>query len=134
MGRRIRTEDDARAHGTAVGERTCASCGRRMPVGAAAEARWCSAACRRHRIDDVDRALERAIAERLDAGVTEVDPAEVARTVGGSSTGTDPDPLREAARRAARRLTARGAAEVVQHGTVVDASTARGPFRVRRPR
>lgn len=46
---------------------------------------------------------------------------------------SDPDALREPARRAARRLVAEGVAEAVQKGRVVDASTARGPFALRRP-
>ena len=42
--------------------------------------------------------------------------------------------LAEPARAAARRLVAAGGAQIVQGGRAVDPSTARGPFRVRRPR
>jgi hypothetical protein len=37
-------------------------------------------------------------------------------------------------RRAARRLVAAGELELVQHGRVVDPSTATGPVTIRRPR
>lgn len=112
--------------------RTCDSCGRRMPDSAAPDARWCSDACRRHRVDDTDRALEAAIAELLDARArtSSTCPSESARRVA-------PDawrPLMEPARRAARRMVARGEAEITQGGTVVDPSTAKGPIRIRRPR
>ena len=49
----------------------------------------------------------------------------------------DPDgwrELMEPARRAARRMVARGEVEITQHGSVVDPSTAKGPIRIRRPR
>jgi len=40
----------------------------------------------------------------------------------------------EPVRMAARRLVARGEAEITQKGSVVDPSTAKGPIRVRLPR
>lgn len=84
------------------------------------------------RVDDVGLRLERAIGELLDQRSPEasVCPSEAARTV-------DPDGWRElmpAARTAAGRLAAAGAAEVTQGGEVVDVATARGPVRIRRPR
>jgi hypothetical protein len=82
--------------------------------------------------DDVDAALERAIAGLLGQrrpGTT-ICPSEAARAVA-------PEGWRElmpAARAAAGRLAATGAVEVTQHGQVVDVATARGPVRVRRAR
>ena len=83
-------------------------------------------------VDDVDARLEQAIGALLDrrAPGTSVCPSEAARAV-------DPEGWRKllpAARAAAGRLTAAGAAEVTQGGTVVDVATARGPVRIRRPR
>jgi hypothetical protein len=83
-------------------------------------------------MDVVDQRLERAIGELLDQRRPEVSicPSEAARAV-------DPDGWRElmpAARAAAGRLAATGAAEVTQAGVVVDVATARGPVRIRRPR
>jgi hypothetical protein len=81
-------------------------------------------------VDDVDRALERAIDALLDqrrAGLT-ICPSEAARAVA-------PDGWRElmpAARAAAGRLAAAGGVEVTQRGQVVDVATARGPVRIRR--
>ena len=83
-------------------------------------------------MDDVDLRLERAIGELLDRRRPDASicPSEAARAV-------DPDGWRElmpAARAAAGRLAAAGAAEVTQGGEVVDVATARGPVRIRRPR
>lgn len=103
-----------------------------MPGSAAADAKYCSDACRRHRVDDTDRALESAIAAILDAraATSSTCPSEAARAVA-------PDawrPLMEPARRAARRMVARGEAQITQGGSIVDPSTAKGPIRIRRPR
>jgi hypothetical protein len=83
-------------------------------------------------VEDVDGALERTLVALLDQRRPDasVCPSEAARKI-------DPDGWRElmpAARAAAGRLAAGGAAEVTQRGEVVDVATARGPVRVRRPR
>jgi sarcosine oxidase gamma subunit len=103
-----------------------------MPASASPDARWCSAACRKHGIDDTDRALEQRIDELLAARArtASICPSEVARSVAPD----DWRPLMEPARRAARRMVARGEVEITQHGSVVDPSTAKGPIRIRRPR
>lgn len=91
--------------------------------------RYCSSACRRRRLDDVDAALEDAIVELLRSrprGAT-ICPSEAAREV-------LPDGWRdrmEDARSAARRLVAAGKLEITQGGRVVDPSTARGAIRLR---
>lgn len=132
MGRSIRTAEDAAASEQAHAERTCASCGRRMPSSAPHDAKYCSAACRKHGLDDTDRALEQRIDELLAARArgASICPSEVARSVAPD----DWRPLMEPARRAARRMVARGEVEITQHGSVVDPSTAKGPIRIRRPR
>lgn len=56
-------------------------------------------------------------------------PSEVARALAD-----DWEPLMEPVRMAARRMVARGEAEITQKGSVVDPSTAKGPIRVRLPR
>jgi hypothetical protein len=130
MGRQSRAALEASA--TAHAERICASCGRRMPSSAAPEAKYCSDACRRHRVDATDRALEAAIDALLDARAASatICPSDAARRVSPD----DWRPLMEPARRAARRMVARGEAEITQGGSVVDPSTAKGPIRIRRPR
>lgn len=115
----------------------CAACGRTITWRKKWERNWdevryCSEACRRHRVDDTDRALEQAIRSLLDArsaGST-ICPSEAARAVGGDEWRA----LIEPARSAARRLVAAGVVEITQGGKVVDPSTARGPIRVRRAR
>ena len=96
------------------------------------EVRYCSDACRRRKVADVDRDLEAAILHLLGSrprGAT-ICPSEAARAVGGP----DEDAWRalmEPARGAARRLVAAGRAEITQGGRVVDPSTARGAIRIR---
>jgi hypothetical protein len=97
-----------------------------------ADVRYCSDACRRTKVTDVDLALEASIRELVAArsGGATICPSEAARAVGGD----DEDAWRalmERARNAARRLVAAGAIEVVQGGRVVDPSTAKGPIRLR---
>jgi hypothetical protein len=112
----------------------CAACGRAMTwrrkwANTWSEVKYCSDACRRRGVRDVDEALERAIVSllaRRGAGKS-ICPSEVARAVGAA---TWPD-LMEPARRAARRLAQRGEVIATQHDKIVDASKARGPIRVR---
>jgi len=117
--------------------KTCVSCGRTITWRKKWERNWdevryCSDACRRHRVSDTDRALEQAVLTLLDArsaGAT-ICPSEAARAVGGDEWRA----LMEPARSAARRLVASGVVEITQGGRVVDPSTARGPIRIRRVR
>lgn len=112
----------------------CAACGRRMEARRSTDRqatppRYCSAACRKRRIRPVDRALEQAIEDLL-AGRSRgasICPSEAAREVAPEAW----KPLMEPARRAARRLVLAGRVEITQGGRPVDASTARGPIRVR---
>jgi hypothetical protein len=116
-------------------EKTCVACGRTITwrkkwARSWDEVRYCSGACRRHRVGDTDGALESAILELLDArgaGKT-ICPSEAARRVRPD----DWRELMEPARRAARRLVAADRIEITQHGQVVDPSTAKGPVRLRR--
>ena len=116
---------------------TCGSCGRRMETRRstsrqAEPPRYCSAACRKHRVRAVDRALEDAVLSLLDARPQDatICPSEAA----GAVAAHRPEQLMEPARRAVRRLVARGEVEITQGGRAVDPSAARGPIRVRRTR
>ena len=122
--------------------KTCAGCGRTITWRKRWErdwdaVRWCSEGCRRRGLDPADTALEAALVDLLEhrAATATVCPSEAARAVaaaeGRAETWRD---LMEPARAAARRLVAAGKVEVTQGGRVVDASTARGPIRVRRRR
>jgi hypothetical protein len=123
-----------------VEDKCCASCGRTFSWRRAwardwAQVRFCSDACRRHKVRAVDRDLETAIVRLLEAsraGAT-ICPSEVARAVAGDDR-AEWEPLMEPARRAARRLVAAGEVELVQRGRVVDRSAFRGPVRIRRVR
>ena len=117
--------------------KTCARCGRPMEWRKAWARNWdsvryCSDACRRHKLSATDEALEASILDLLDARAVSatICPSEAARVV-------DPDgwrDLMEPARQAARRLVAAGDVEITQGGHVVDPSTAKGPIRIRRMR
>jgi hypothetical protein len=94
------------------------------------ERQYCSASCRRTKIRPIDRALEATILQLLDqraVGAT-LCPSEAARAVQPD----DWQALMEPARRAARRLVAAEAIDIVQGGQVVDPSRAKGPIRLRR--
>lgn len=116
-------------------DKTCQSCGRTITWRKKWERSWddvryCSDACRRAKIGPTDSALEAAILDLLSrrgAGAT-ICPSEAARAVAPD----DWKPLMEPARRAARRLVARGEIDITQGGRVVDPSTAKGPIRLRR--
>ena len=117
--------------------KVCLSCGRTIEWRKKWERDWdqvryCSDACRRHKVSDTDRALEASIRDLLSrrAADATICPSEAARAVGGEEWRD----LMEPARRAARRLVAAGEVEVTQGGKVVDPSTAKGPIRVRRVR
>ena len=118
--------------------KVCASCGREMEWRAKWAANWddvryCSDACRRRGVTDVDRRLEETIIELLDkrAATSTICPSDAARAVGTKDDWRD---LMEPARRAARRLVDAGVVDITQGGSVVDPSTARGPIRIRRHR
>ncbi|NOJ60532.1 DUF3253 domain-containing protein [Arthrobacter sp. 260] len=123
-----------RQRGTArtPNDKTCVSCGRRIQWRAKwastwAEVRYCSADCRRRGVTRVDRELEARILTLLTAG-SSIGSADAAHAVGGA----DWRDLIEPARRAARRLVTTGQVQIVQNGSVVDPSTAKGLFRIRR--
>jgi hypothetical protein len=117
--------------------KTCVSCGREMTWRKSWERNWdqvryCSNGCRKQRLNDVDRAMEAAIVDLLDARARDASicPSEAARLVAGEQWKEAMEP----ARRAARRLVAEGLVVITQKGQVVDPSTAKGPIRIRRVR
>ncbi|MEL6869920.1 MAG: DUF3253 domain-containing protein [Pseudomonadota bacterium] len=81
-------------------------------------------------MNDTDNALATAIMQLLDARSANdsICPSEAARRIGGD----DWRALMEPARQASRRLVADGRILVMQKGRVVDASTARGPIRLKK--
>lgn len=118
-----------------VESKICASCGRRIEWRAKWRSNWddvryCSDACRRRKVTDVDARLESTILELLASRARDatICPSDAARRIGGD----DWRDLMEPARRAARRLVASGDVVITQRGSVVDPSTAKGPIRIRR--
>ena len=118
--------------------KTCQACGRTFEWRKKWEKDWdvvkyCSDGCRGHRPGEADAALERAILELLaERGRDKtICPSEAAKLVGGKDARRDWEGLMEAARMAARRLVAAGKIMITQSGKVVDASTARGPIRLK---
>ncbi|MGF1511850.1 MAG: DUF3253 domain-containing protein [Myxococcota bacterium] len=119
-------------------EKVCAVCGRRIEWRRKwakdwAHVKYCSDACRRSkprrdtpRTDPLENAILTLLRERA-RGKT-ICPSEAARRAYGEATWR---PHMEEARRAARRLVARGLIEITQQGRAVDPSTAKGPIRLR---
>ena len=115
--------------------KVCASCGREMQWRSKWADNWdavryCSDACRRRGVTDVDRRLEETIIELLDkrAATSTICPSDAARAIGGDEWRDLMDPTRQAA----ARLVAQGLVDVTQGGEVVDVTIARGPVRIRR--
>lgn len=116
-------------------ERICATCGRAFSWRRAWADRWdeiryCSRGCRTHRPGPLDRALEAEILAHLSQQprAATVTPEQIARAV----RPRDWSAHTERVRRAARRLVAAGAVELLQQGQVVDPSSARGAILIRR--
>jgi len=99
--------------------------------------KYCSDACRGHQSGTADAALEAAIlsllAERTATGdkAGTICSSEAAKAVGGTESRRDWETLMEPARAAARSLAAQDKIVITQHGHIVDASTAKGPIRLR---
>ena len=122
--------------------KTCATCGRTITWRKKWERDWenvkfCGDACRSHKPNTEDRALEAAILHLLQqrgAGKT-ICPSEAARIVAGKGTLSEDrtawEPLMEPARAAARRLVAADRIDITQDGRAVNASTAKGAIRLR---
>lgn len=114
-------------------EKLCVVCGRKFEWRKKwardwDQVRFCSERCKRRRLTDTDKALEQAIVELLQRRRGTICPSEAARKV-------RPDAWREimeAARDAARRLAATEQVVVMQRGSPVDPSRARGPIRLGR--
>jgi hypothetical protein len=111
-------------------EKTCASCGRRIKYQKRWRKTWenvryCSHSCRREKLDKTDCLLEQSLLALLETKPT-ICPTEAAQAIS-----KDWQSLHERSRRAARRLVSAGKVEMVQNGRVVDASTAKGPVRLR---
>jgi hypothetical protein len=121
----------------------CARCGRTLSwrkkwARSWSEVRFCSDACRAHKVNDVDTRLEQSILQLLHerARGQTICPSEAARAVVAKrSDGSEDEEawraLMEPARQAARRLVANDQLDILQRGVVVDGSTAKGPIRLR---
>ena len=141
----VRLNSVSRSAASEPEEKTCASCGRRIEWRKKWERDWeqvkfCSTACRRRGVCEVDRHLEESILRLLSrrSAASTICPSEAARAVAAVDAQYDTTKddetwreLMEPARRAARRLVAAGKVQITQGGVVVDPSTARGPIRVR---
>ena len=112
----------------------CATCGRTITWRKKLERTWdtvkfCSEGCRTHRPNALDESLETAILTLLaQRGANKtICPSEAAKAVAPEAW----EPQMEPARKAARRLVARGLLDITQQGQIIDASTAKGPVRLR---
>lgn len=136
-----------RSDANARDSRMCSGCGRvitwrRAWANTWPEVRWCSDSCRRRGLQPLDRALEEMLLCLLGQaanGASVLPDDAIARVraarpdVASANGALEAHDLDERARRAARRLVAQGKAEILQHGRVVDPSTARGQISLRKP-
>ncbi len=117
-----------------IPSKPCASCGRSFTWRKKWERDWenvryCSQACSRRGVRDLDTRLEDAILSLLASRspTASICPSEVARQVDPAAW----QELMEPVRRAARRLVVQGRVLITQGGTPVDADRAKGPIRIK---
>jgi hypothetical protein len=98
--------------------------------------KYCSQACRKDGLSDIDKALEKTILTLLASrsSASSICPSEAAREYVGHRDEQKWRPLLEPARRAARRLAHRGKISILQDGKSVDPAKFKGPIRLKRIR
>lgn len=114
--------------------KVCLSCGRTMSWRKSWAKNWddvkyCSKSCRARGVSDFDVELEAKILELLRVQPRSGGVSSDAAALGNGEG--DPEFI-ESIRRAARRLVAAGDVEITQGGRVIDPSTAKGTFLIRR--
>lgn len=119
----------------------CVACGREIQWRRKWRNTWhqvkyCSQACRRNGLGDIDKALEKTIMHLLHSrsSASSICPSEAARQYAGDPDENKWRPLLEPTRRAARRLAHRGQVSILQNGKAVDPSKFKGPIRLKRIR
>ena len=100
------------------------------------QVKYCSQACRKAGLGEIDMALEKTIMHllHLRSSDSTICPSEAAQKYAG-----DPDkekwrPLLEQTRSASRRLAHRGKISILQDGKTVDPCNFKGPIRLKRIR
>jgi hypothetical protein len=118
--------------------KTCVVCGRDIQWRKKWQRNWheikyCSQACRRAGLTDLDIQLEKAILSLLRSRKTgaSICPSEAVKSVAEDADEDQWRPLMEPARRAARRLVHRGEICIMQGGRIVDPSRFKGPIRLK---
>jgi hypothetical protein len=95
--------------------------------------RYCSDACRAHKLGVQDRALEQKMLDILPRGAGKtICPSKPTRAIADSGQRAAWQPLLEPARAAARQLVAAGGIVIRQRSRVVDPSRAKSPIRLRK--
>jgi hypothetical protein len=124
---------------TELSPKHCTVCGRRITWRKKWRTHWdavryCSKACRHKKLDETDRQLEKGILSLLQqrGRKATICPGEAARTIAGSQDRDRWRALMPAARNAARRLHNMKKVVIMQKGSPVDPSTAKGPIRIKR--
>ena len=97
------------------------------------QVKYCSRACRKAGLTEMDKKLEQTIMRLLQSRKTgaSICPSEAARVLAGDDE-QHWRPLMEPARRAARRLAHQGKISITQGAKIVDPSRFKGPVRLKR--
>jgi hypothetical protein len=97
------------------------------------QVKYCSRACRKAGLTEMDKTLEQTIMRLLQSRKTgaNICPSEAARALAGDEE-QHWRPLMEPVRRAARRLAHQGKISIMQGGKIVDPSRFKGPVRLKR--
>ena len=117
--------------------KTCRVCGREFQWRKKWQNSWdqvkyCSRACRKAGVTEIDIKLEKVIMDILHSGKagTSICPSQAARKLAGKDDEGVWRPLMEPSRRAARRLAHRCRIRITQGGKEVNPSTFKGPIRL----
>ena len=118
-------------------KKTCMVCGREFQWRKKWQNNWhqvkyCSRACRKAGLTDIDIKLEKVIMDILHSGKagTSICPSQAAKKLVGDDDERSWRPLMEPTRRAARRLAHRRRIRITQGGKEVNPSTFKGPIRL----
>jgi hypothetical protein len=118
--------------------KTCLVCGREFQWRKKWHKNWhqvkyCSSACRRAGLTDIDLELEKVIVKILQSRQkgASICPSEAARAMAQDDVEQQWRPLMEPTRRAARRLVHQGKICILQGGKIVDPSKFKGPVRLK---
>lgn len=126
-------EEDQQAMKRNFPSKTCHSCGRTFAYRKSLKNNWeevkyCSKACRKRKVSEIDKRIEEKILEMLEDQLhhSSISTSEIAKTIDTKSDRSLFEPIK----RAARRLESNNFVIITQDGKRVDSSKAKGHLQI----